>query len=244
VRNLSLILAYDGTNYHGWQCQPDVVTIEETVRGAVQKILDHETKVYAGARTDSGVHALGQVVNFRTEKGIGHSNLIKGLNSLLPADIRVMGASDVDEDFHARYSARSKTYVYCILNDVLNSPFLSRYVLHWPWSLDIPAMNEALKWILGEHDFSAFKKKDEPYRNTVRELKRARFVKKGKMIYFVVEGTGFLRYMVRTIVGTAFLAGQGKISSFEFKEVLESGERERAGQTMPPQGLFLKKIRY
>ena len=140
MRNLSLILAYDGTNYHGWQCQPDVVTIEETVRGAVQKILDHETKVYAGARTDSGVHALGQVVNFRTEKGIGHSNLIKGLNSLLPADIRVMGASDVDEDFHARYSARSKTYVYCILTDVLNSPFLSRYVLHWPWSLDIPAM--------------------------------------------------------------------------------------------------------
>ena len=244
MRNLSLILAYDGTNYHGWQCQPDVVTIEETVRGAVQKILDHETKVYAGARTDSGVHALGQVVNFRTEKGIGHSNLTKGLNSLLPADIRVMGASDVDDDFHARYSARSKTYVYCILTDLLNSPFLSRYVLHWPWSLDIPAVNEALKWILGEHDFSAFKKKDEPYRNPVREVKKAHFVRKGKMIYFVVEGTGFLRYMVRTIVGTAFLVGQGKISSVEFKEILESRERERAGQTMPARGLFLKKIRY
>jgi len=244
MRNISLILAYDGTNYHGWQCQPDVVTVEETLREAVQKILDHETKVYAGARTDSGVHALGQVANFHTEKGIGHLNLTKGLNSLLPSDIRVMGASDADEDFHARYSARSKTYVYCILNDLLNSPFLSRYVLHWPWSLDIPAVNEALKWILGEHDFSAFKKKDEPYRNPVREVKKARFVRKGKMIYFVVEGTGFLRYMVRTIVGTAFLVGQGKISSVEFKEILESKERERAGQTMPARGLFLKKIRY
>jgi tRNA pseudouridine38-40 synthase len=244
MRNISLILAYDGTNYHGWQCQPDVVTVEETLREAVQKILDHETKVYAGARTDSGVHALGQVANFHTEKGIGHLNLIKGLNSLLPSDIRVMGASDADEDFHARYSARSKTYVYCILNGLLNSPFLSRYVLHWPWSLDIPAVNEALKWILGEHDFSAFKKKDEPYRNPVREVKKAHFVRKGKMIYFVVEGTGFLRYMVRTIVGTAFLVGQGKISSVEFKEILESKERERAGQTMPARGLFLKKIRY
>ena len=244
MRNISLILAYDGTNYHGWQCQPDVVTVEETLREAVQKILDHETKVYAGARTDSGVHALGQVANFHTEKGIGHLNLTKGLNSLLPSDIRVMGASDADEDFHARYSARSKTYVYCILNDLLNSPFLSRYVLHWPWSLDIPAVNEALKWILGEHDFSAFKKKDEPYRNPVREVKKAHFVRKGKMIYFVVEGTGFLRYMVRTIVGTAFLVGQGKISSVEFKEILESKERERAGQTMPARGLFLKKIRY
>ncbi len=244
MRNISLILAYDGTNYHGWQCQPDVVTIEETVRGAAQKILDHETKVYAGARTDSGVHALGQVVNFHTEKGIGHSNLTKGLNSLLPADIRVMGASDVDEEFHARYSARSKTYVYCILNDALNSPFLSRYVLYWPWSLDLAAMNEALGWTLGVHDFSAFKKKDEPYKSPVREVKRARFARRGKMIYFVVEGTGFLRYMVRTIVGTAFLVGQGKISPLEFKEILKSRERERAGQTMPACGLFLKKIMY
>jgi tRNA pseudouridine38-40 synthase len=244
VRNISLILAYDGTRYHGWQCQPDVVTIEETVRGAVQRILDHEIKVYAGARTDSGVHALGQVVNFHTEKAIGHSNLIKGLNSLLPADIRVMGASDVDAAFHARYSARSKTYVYCILSDAFNSPFLSRYVLHWPWNLDLHAMNEALRWIRGEHDFSAFKKKDEPYKSPVREVRHARFVRRGKMIYFVIEGTGFLRYMVRTIVGTAFLVGQGKVSPLGFKEILESRERERAGQTMPACGLFLKKIRY
>jgi len=244
MRNISLTLAYDGTNYHGWQWQPGVVAVEQRLREAVQKVLDHETKIYAGARTDSGVHALGQVINFRTEKGIGLPNLAKGLNSLLPPDIRVMGASDEDESFHARYSARSKTYVYCILNEAFNSPFLSRYVLHWPHSLDIPSMNEALKWILGEHDFSSFKKKDEFYKSCVREVKRARFARRGGMIYFIVEATGFLRYMVRIIVGTSILVGQGKISPVDFKEILESSERERAGQTMPPQGLFLKKIWY
>jgi tRNA pseudouridine38-40 synthase len=244
VRNISLLIAYDGTNYHGWQRQPGVVTVEQRLREAVQKVLNHEIKIYAGARTDSGVHALGQVINFRTEKGIELLNLAKGLNSLLPPDIRVMGASDEHESFHARYSARSKTYVYCILNEAFNSPFLARYVLHWPHSLDIPSMNEALKWILGEHDFSSFKKKDEFYKNPVREVKRARFARRGGMIYFIVEATGFLRYMVRIIVGTSILVGQGKISPVGFKEILESNERERAGQTMPPQGLFLKKIRY
>jgi len=244
MRNISLVLAYEGTNYHGWQRQPDVVTIEQKVREALQKILDHETKVYAGARTDSGVHAMGQVINFFTEKGIELQNLSRGLNSILPHDIRVMDASDVDEGFHARYSARSKTYVYCILNQLYNSPFLIRYVLHWPHSLDIGAMKEAVSWLIGEHDFSAFKKKNEFYKNPVREVKRAKVVKRAGMIYIILEATGFLRYMVRTITGTLLLAGQGKINHGNFKEILASKERERAGETLPPHGLFLKKITY
>ncbi len=244
MRNISLVLAYDGTNYHGWQRQPGVVTVEQQVREALQRILDHETKIYAGARTDSGVHAMDQVVNFVTEKGIGLQNLSRGLNSILPPDIRVMDARDVDESFHARYSARSKTYVYCILNELSNSPFLIRYVLHWPHSLDIGAMKEAVKWIVGEHDFSAFKKKDEFYKNPVREVKRARVTKRAGMIYVVLEATGFLRYMVRTIAGTVIRAGQGKIYPGDIKDILASKERERAGQTLPPHGLFLKKITY
>ncbi|HME43674.1 MAG TPA: tRNA pseudouridine(38-40) synthase TruA [Syntrophorhabdales bacterium] len=244
MRNISLVLAYDGTNYHGWQMQPGVVTIEQKVREALQKILDHETKVYAGARTDSGVHAMGQVINFFTEKGIELQNLSRGLNSILPHDIRVMDASDVDEGFHARYSARSKTYVYCILNQLYNSPFLIRYVLHWPHSLDIGAMKEAVSWLIGEHDFSAFKKKNEFYKNPVREVKRAKVVKRAGMIYVILEATGFLRYMVRTITGTLLLTGQGKINHGNFKEILASKERERAGETLPPHGLFLKKITY
>jgi tRNA pseudouridine38-40 synthase len=244
VRNISLVLAYDGTSYHGWQWQPGVVTVEQKVREALQKILDHETKIYAGARTDSGVHAMDQVVNFVTEKGIAPQNLSRGLNSLLPPDIRVMEARDVDEGFHARYSARSKTYVYCILNELPVSPFLIRYVLHWPYSLDIAAMKEAANTIMGVHDFSAFKKKDEFYRNPVREVKRARVTKRSGMIYVIIEATGFLRYMVRIISGTLILTGQGKISPDHFKDVLASKERERAGPTLPPRGLFLKKITY
>jgi tRNA pseudouridine38-40 synthase len=244
MRNISLRLAYDGTNYHGWQRQPGVVTVEQTVREALQKILDHETKIYAGARTDSGVHAMDQVINFVTEKGIGLQNLSRGLNSLLPADIRVMGARDVDESFHARYSARSKTYVYSIFNELFNSPFLIRYVLHWPHSLDVGSMKEAVNWIVGEHDFSAFKKKDEFYKNPIREIKKARVTKRAGMIYVVLEATGFLRYMVRTIAGTLMLTGQGKIGPNDIADILASKERERAGPTLPAHGLLLKKIRY
>ncbi len=244
MRNISLALAYDGTNYHGWQRQPGVVTVEQRVREALFKILDHETRVYAGARTDSGVHAMDQVINFVTHKGIALQNLSRGLNSLLPPDIRVMGAREVDEGFHARYSARSKTYVYCILNELSISPFLIRYVLHWPHSLDVGAMREAVNCIVGEHDFSAFKKKDEFYKSPVREVKRARAIKRAGMIYVILEATGFLRYMVRTIAGTLMLAGQGKIAPCGFKEILESKEREQAGETLPARGLFLKKITY
>jgi tRNA pseudouridine38-40 synthase len=244
MRNIALVLAYDGTNYHGWQRQPDAVTVEQKVREALGKILNHDTKIYAGARTDSGVHAMGQVINFVTEKGIPLWNLSRGMNSILPADIRVMEARDAEESFHARYSARRKTYVYCVLNRPCNSPFLIRYVLHWPHSLDVDAMKDGIKSIIGEHDFSAFKKKDEFYKSPIREIKKARVVKKTGMVYIVLEGTGFLRYMVRTIAGTLMLAGQGKIDPGLIKEILESRERERAGETLPARGLFLKKITY
>jgi len=244
VRNVSLVLAYEGTNYHGWQCQPGVVTVQETLQGAVQKMLNHEIKLYAGARTDGGVHAMGQVVNFGTEKTIGPENLVKGLNSLLPQDIRVLSAADMDDTFHARYSAQSKIYVYCILNQPSNSPFLTRYALHWPHKLDVAAMKASTGALLGKHDFSAFKKKDEYYRNPIREVLRARLARRRNMIYFVIEANGFLRYMVRTIVGTLMLAGQGKVTPDEFASILESRERERAGPTIPPQGLFLKEIKY
>ncbi len=244
MRNIALVLAYDGTNYHGWQRQPEVVTVEQKVRGAVTKILNHEIKMYAGARTDSGVHAMGQVINFATEKKIALNNLSRGLNSILPPDIRVMDAREAEESFHARYSARCKTYVYCILNQLPISPFLIRYVLHWPHTLEVEAMQEGLKCILGEHDFSAFKKKDEFYKSPVREIRRARVIKRAGMIYIILEATGFLRYMVRTIAGTLMLVGQRKIDPIAVRDILESGERERAGETLPAHGLFLKKITY
>lgn len=244
MRNICLTVAYDGTNYHGWQVQPNAMTVQEMLQTAVERILDHEVKIVAGARTDRGVHAMGQVINFQTEKGIALEGLAKGLNSLLPPDIRIRQARDVDESFHARYSARSKTYVYCILNDTFNSPFLVRYALHVPYSLDLSSMRQTIKVIKGEHDFSAFKKKDEFYKNPVREVKRAGLATRGRIVYVVIEATGFLRYMVRNIVGTLLLIGEGKIGQDEFKAILASGERERAGPTAPAHGLFLREIKY
>ncbi len=244
MRNICLTVAYDGTNYHGWQCQPNAVTVQEMLQGAVERILDHQVKILAGARTDAGVHAMGQVVNFTTEKEIDQTNLGRGLNALLPRDIRVRAVRDVEHSFHARYSAKSKTYVYCILNDTCNSPFLTRYVLHVPYRLNVSSMKEAIRLVIGEHDFSAFKKKDEFYKNTVREVKRAGVATKGRMVYVIIEATGFLRYMVRNITGTLLLAGQAKMGKEEFKAVLESGEREKAGPTAPPHGLFLREIKY
>ena len=244
MRNLRLTVSYDGTCYHGWQRQPNAPTVEEAFRAAVGRVLDHEVKLYAGARTDAGVHAMGQVVSLRTEKSIDGLSLRRGVNSLLPRDIRALDATDADDAFHARYSAKSKTYVYCILNRPCNSPFLTRYVLHFPHSLDIAPMKAAIRAVVGEHDFSAFKKKDELYRSTVREVERAAVASKGDMVYVVIEATGFLRYMVRNIVGTLLEVGQGRMKPEGFRAVLDAGVREEAGPTAPPQGLFLRAIRY
>jgi len=244
TRNIRLTVSYDGTCYHGWQCQPNAITVEETLKAAIARILDHKVKLHAGARTDSGVHAMGQVVNAATWKAIDHLSLTRGLNSLLPVDIRVRSARDCDEAFHARYSAKSKTYVYCILNRPCNSPFLARYVLHFPYVLDVASMKETIKLIIGEHDFSAFKKKDEVYRNPVREVKRAGVAVRDGMVYVVIEATGFLRYMVRNIVGTLLDVGQKRTGLDNFSTILASGMREKAGPTAPPRGLFLREITY
>jgi tRNA pseudouridine38-40 synthase len=218
--------------------------VEETLKAVVERILDHKAKLYAGARTDAGVHALGQVVNFTTCKHIDAVSLARGLNSMLPGDIRVRDGRDCDETFHARYSAKSKTYVYCILNRPCNSPFLSRYVLHCPYPLDIGLMKETIRLVVGEHDFSAFKKKNEVYRNPVREVKRAGVTVRAGIVYVVIEATGFLRYMVRNIVGTLLDVGQGHTGFGDFGEILASGIREKAGPTAPPHGLFLREIKY
>lgn len=244
MRNIVVTIAYDGTNYHGWQCQPNAITVQEVFTKAVERILDHPVKIYTGGRTDAGVHAMGQVANFHTEKKIEFSNLIKGLNSLLPRDIRVKDAREEDMSFHARYSARAKTYVYCILNAQYNSPFLERYVWHIDYFLNVSLMDKAAKFILGEHDFSSFKKKDEVYKSAVREVVRSGVKRKGDTIFFVVVSRGFLRYMVRNLIGTLVLVGSGKITVEEFNTILEMKEREKAGPTAPARGLFLRKIQY
>lgn len=244
MRNISLIVSYDGTNYHGWQCQPDLVTIQQTLQERIEKIVNHNIKLYAGARTDSGVHAFGQTVNLFTDSTIELKGLIKGLNSLLPPDIRVRDANEADEDFHSRYSARSKIYIYSVLNSVYNSPFYTRYVWHIPYFLNVSSMHRTIRQITGVHDFSAFKKKNTLYQKPVREILQAGVKKKGDFIYVVIEGSGFLRYMVRNIVGTLMLVGSGKLANDDFRAILESKDREKAGPTAPAKGLLLRKIKY
>jgi tRNA pseudouridine38-40 synthase len=244
MRNIVLSVSYDGTNYHGWQCQPNALTVQEVFNNALGRILNHPVTIYAGGRTDTGVHAMGQVINFHTEKAILLRSLAKGLNSILPRDIRVNEAREEEISFHARYSAKSKTYVYCMLNASYNSPFLDRYVWQIHYTLNTLAMDDAAKIIIGEHDFSAFKKKSEAYKSTIREVFRAKVKNKGNLIYFIIEARGFLRYMVRNIMGSIVLVGSGKITVEEFKKILESRDREKAGPTAPARGLFLRKIKY
>ena len=243
-RNISLVLEYDGTNYHGWQCQPSAITLQEVVQRSVERILDHPVKIYAAGRTDAGVHAFGQVINFFTEKSIDIRSIAKGVNSLLPGDVRVKDAREVDESFHARYSAKSKSYIYCIVNARHHSPFHVRYSWHIPYTLNARLMNESIKEIVGVHDFSSFKKKNEMYKRHEREVLRAGVRRRGRFIYIFIEATGFLRYMVRNIVGTLVLVGEGRNSKEDFIAVLQSKDRINAGPTAPPQGLFLRKIRY
>ncbi len=244
MRNIALVLEYDGTNYHGWQCQPNVVTLEEVLREALARILSHDIKIYAGGRTDAGVHASGQVVNFHTGKDIPFEGLKNGLNSILPEDIRVRAALEVDRSFHARYSARSKVYSYTIANTPIHSPFHFRYSWHIPYTIDSGIMDEAIQDIKGEHDFAAFKKKDEIYKSTVRNILLAGVKRRGEFIYVVIEATGFLRYMVRNIVGTLVLVGAGKLKRDDLLAILASKDRVHAGPTAPAKGLFLRRIRY
>lgn len=244
MRNIKLVISYDGTCYHGWQCQPDLITVQETLIKAVERIVNHKIKLYGGARTDSGVHAMAQVANFHTVSKIETKNLLRGLNSLLPGDIRIKGVYDVEESFHSRYSARSKTYVYTILNRPFDSPFYTRYVWHIPYPLNVPSMNRAIKYIKGEHDFSAFKKKNESYSSHIRCVLRSGVKKRGDFIYVFIEATGFLRYMVRNITGTLVLIGQGRLKEDSISEILASKDRDMAGPTAPARGLFLKEIYY
>ncbi|HBL22676.1 MAG TPA: tRNA pseudouridine(38-40) synthase TruA [Deltaproteobacteria bacterium] len=244
MRNISLVVEYEGTNYHGWQCQPNGITVEETLRAALEKILDHPVKMYSAGRTDAGVHAFGQVVNFYTEKGIDLTGIERGLNSMLPYDIRVRSAMERESSFHARYSARSKTYIYTIHNAPRHSPFSVRYSWHVPCVLDSSLMNGGIRMIVGRHDFASFKKKNEPYRSCEREVLKARVIRRGAYIYVVIEATGFLRYMVRNIVGTLVLLGRGKLTSDDFERILNARDRDEAGPTAPPQGLFLRRIKY
>ena len=246
VKNIRLILQYEGTNFHGWQRQKDHVTVQELIEEKLQIMTGKPVTVHASGRTDSGVHALHQVCNFLTETGIPPESIRNGLNSLLPNDIFINKSEYVAPDFHSRYSAKSKSYEYRILNTKDIDIFLRRYVWHIKDDLDFPEMRKCLYCVVGRHDFTAFRSTGTSNINPVREIYRAELSdrKTDGTARFIFEAEGFLKHMVRNIVGTIVDAGRGKVTSSEFKEILESGDRKRAGYKAPSQGLFLTMVKY
>jgi len=243
-RNIKIVVEYDGTNYHGWQRQPEHCTIQQCLEEAVEAVTQTCTTVHGAGRTDAGVHALAQVANFRTRSRISIERFPLALNAHLPPDIAVKHAEEVRLDFHAQFDAKSKLYRYTLLNQQIRSPLLGRYAYRcWP-ELDVSLMQRAALHLLGEHDFSAFETESRWERPRVRHVTRAEFIAEPPRIDFWIEANGFLYNMVRAIIGTLLLVGWRKLSCDDFRNIIASKDRTFAGPTAPPQGLCLMRVTY
>lgn len=240
---IKLTLQYIGTHYSGWQVQPNGVTIQEILQKALSQILQEKITVVGSGRTDAGVHALAQVAHFDTIKDLSLFKICRGLNAILPKDISVLGAESVPRDFHAQLSAKSKTYAYQIWNHAIRNSFLQEYSWHMPYPLDIGRMQKAARYLVGEHDFKSFCAANSTAKTTVRRIKKIQIVP-GPLIHFSITGSGFLKHMVRNIVGTLVEVGQKKRTPSDIKKILKSHDRRKAGRTAPAKGLFLVKVIY
>jgi tRNA pseudouridine38-40 synthase len=245
MRNIKLLIEYDGTNYLGWQVQPGGPTIQGMLEEKLSRLTGERIHLIGSGRTDSGVHALGQVAHFKTQCQMDIRTIQRALNSLLPPNIVIQKVDEVDEGFHARKHSKSKVYEYRILNRNLRSVFHHGYVWHIPQRLNLTEMKKAAQSLIGEHDFSAFRTVGSPTRTTIRRVIRAEW-KRGRdgLIRFEVEANGFLKQMVRSIVGTLVEIGRGKMNAADFRKILNSKDRKEAGPTAPAQGLFLKEVKY
>ncbi|MFA5354808.1 MAG: tRNA pseudouridine(38-40) synthase TruA [Thermodesulfovibrionales bacterium] len=266
MRNIRLTLQYDGTNYHGWQTQPSklrtqksevrkIITLQQTIQDVIKKITGEEVNLIASGRTDAGVHAIAQTASFRTESALEPQVIERALNALLPPDIRITDAGEATPDFHPRYDARGKSYVYLLSTERTISPFLCRYVWRISADLDGEGMLSCLDHFTGRHDFTSFRASGcgakTPVRTIssltmerLREMVFLGFGIKGEFFRFRVEGDAFLRHMVRNIVGTIVDVGRGKLKPEAVKEILELKDRSRAGATAPARGLFMERVQY
>jgi tRNA pseudouridine38-40 synthase len=264
MRNLKLILSYDGSDFSGWQVQPDAVTVQGTLASAIGRITGEKVLPQGSGRTDAGVHALAQVVTFVTESSVPVGNFVKALNDILPASVRVLEVVEVAADFHARTSARGKTYRYRIYRSAICPPFLARYVWHYPYPLDHLAIARAAEMVAGEHDFTSFAAVD-PERNAgfqlafadkenaqgiatqasnVRRIFTSSWERHGDEFVYTVKGSGFLHHMVRNLVGTFILVGKGTLQVDDITRILEARNRSAAGATAPASGLYLVGVEY
>lgn len=246
MRNIKLLIEYDGTNYIGWQFQLKFQgkSIQGMLQEKLEKIVCHKVKLNGAGRTDSGVHAKGQVANFFTESKIPVDRIPLALSSMLPNDIVVKRAWEVSQDFHARYSAVEKTYRYTILNSPFNSAFEWRYCYHVRYTLDIDAMKKAIEYLVGTHDYSSFCNSGTMVKKFTRTVKEGKLYQEGDLLYFEITGDGFLYNMVRIIVGTLIEIGRGRWAPEYMAKIIASKNRNMAGPTAPPQGLVMLKVVY
>lgn len=242
MKNYRLVVGYDGTDFRGWQRQPDGRTVQGVLEEAVFKVTRKRTVVHGAGRTDAGVHALGQVAGFRGAFKLTDEVLFRALNAVLPADVRVFSLEEAPPGFHARRSARSKLYRYRIVHAPQASPLDRRYVLHWPYPLKLGAMREAARLFVRTADFTAFSSNRD--RSPVRTVTRSELRRSGDEIVYTVEAQGFLRYMVRTIVGTLLEVGRGRIRPADIEEIFGNRDRSLAGPTAPARGLTLVRVDY
>ena len=245
ARNICLLVAYDGTDYHGFQRQtPPVVAVQNVLEEALSRVFGDAVELAAAGRTDAGVHAAGQVVNFFTDGTIPVERVPRAVNSLLPPDIVVRRAFEADRDFSALHSAREKTYCYRILTGETPNPFCCRYAWHIRQPLDTTAMELAMPDLLGTHDFSSFRAAGGAPMSPVRTMKRAECKRDGRELVLIFAADGFLYHMVRNIVGTLADVGRGTISSEDFASILAAKDRQRASATAPACGLCLVRVDY
>lgn len=249
MRNLKLVLAYDGTDFSGWQVQPGTGTIQGTLASAIGRVTGEKVLPQGSGRTDAGVHAEGQVATFTLQSPIPPGNLAAALNDVLPPAIRVLEAVEAPAEFHARKSARAKSYRYRMFRGDICPPFLARYVWHYPYPLDERAMQEVASHVVGEHDFTSFAAVDpergrEDEGSNVRQIFSSRWERQGDEFVYLVRGSGFLHHMVRNLVGTFLLVGKGTLKASDLTRILDARSRSTAGATAPASGLCLVNVEY
>jgi tRNA pseudouridine38-40 synthase len=250
MRNFKLTLAYEGTDFSGWQVQPGLSTVQGTLALAIGRITGEKVLPQGSGRTDAGVHALAQVATFQTFSVIPAENLKTALNDILPASVRILKAEEAPVEFHARKSAMAKTYRYRIFREAICSPFLARYVWHYPYPLDERAMQEAAPSVEGEHDFTSFaavdpeRRQEQPEVSNVRTVFSSEWKRSASELVYEVRGNGFLHHMVRNLVGTFLLVGKKTFSVDDVARILAARDRSAAAATAPAGGLYLVAVEY
>jgi len=246
MRYFKLTIAYDGTDFHGWQIQANKPTIQGEIVNVLRRLTQENVQLHGAGRTDAGVHALGQVASFRTQSALAAGEFQRALNALLPPAIRIVAGEEVGPDFNARWSARAKTYRYRLYRNKVVPPTLWRYVLHYPFPLDEDAMRDAAARFVGVHDFASFaastgSEEDDKERSTEREIFSAELARStgGEELVFTVRGRSFLRYMVRKMVGTLLDVGRSRLQAADIDRLYELKDRSKSGPTVPPQGLCM-----